>query len=453
MRALATGTASWSPAARRMDGPGPGAAAPAPKRPGLLKRLGLTPALVGFLTYIFVIITARLPLGELGVAIGFLGLFLQRVRIRVPTYLGWHFAFVAWSILTIGWTASTALTVEMVTQSAKLWLIMLLGANAVRSRVQWVVLALFILFWFFVYPVRGTILNYAAGITQFGRAAWNGVLGNPNYLAAACLVPLSAASALMVVWRRRLVVVVGLPVLGILIGVMILTQSRGGLLALFVFGVIAIIGNRKPGKAIVATVVLAMAVLALAPDDAWDRLGGLANVGGRSDTDWRTVDEEGSAEQRLRIAQTALKIIGDHPIGGTGTGTYPIMNERYDPGVGRMDPHNTYLHVAAEQGLVGLVLFLGIFTTALRHARARAQQIAAFAPQQASALRLLSAGLIGFLIAGIWGSYDNFQILHVMVLLVHLGTRLSGSDSRGGTPAPVQLPDRALVPPPRVIGA
>jgi O-antigen ligase len=288
-------------------------------------------------------------------------------------------------------------------------------------------LVLFILFWFFVYPVRGTIVNYVTGNTFFGRSAWNGLLSNPNYLAATCLVPISSAAALMALWRRKLVVAAGSIVLATLVGVMILTQSRAGMLALFVFTAIAVAGSRKRGKAIAASLGLAIIVLAVAPPEAWERLSGLTKLGGRR-TDWRSVDEEGSAEQRFQIAQTALTIIGDHPLGGTGSGTYPIMNERYNPMLGPRDTHNTYLHVTAEQGFIGLALFLGMLLSVARYALVRATRLMESAPHGAGAIRLLAAGLASFLVAGIWGSYDNFQILYVLCLLLYLSARLAGPD-------------------------
>jgi len=431
-----------------------GAHPPATPPPGLLHRIGITPAFVGFLAYVFVIVTFRFPIGELGVAIGFLGLFLQRVRLHLPQYLGWHLGFVLWCAMTYGWTPNPAITQEAVTQAAKVWLIMFLGVNAVRSRTQLAMLVLFILFWFFVYPVRGTIVNYVTGNTFFGRSAWNGVLSNPNYLAATCLVPISSAAALMAVWRRKLVVAAGSIVLATLVGVMILTQSRAGMLALFVFTASAVVGSRKRGKAIMASLGLAIVVLAVAPPEAWERLGGLTKLGGRR-TDWRSVDEEGSAEQRFQIAQTALAIIGDHPLGGTGSGTYPIMNERYNPVLGPRDTHNTYLHVTAEQGFIGLVLFLGMLVSVVRLALIRAAQLMESAPHGAGAIRLLAAGLASFLVAGIWGSYDNFQILYVLCLLLYLSARLAGPDlvtssGRGGVErTPPARPLRSPVAPRR----
>lgn len=67
----------------------------------------------------------------------------------------------------------------------------------------------------------------------------------------------------------------------------------------------------------------------------------------------------------------ALRMFKDHPIKGVGAGNFNIQMPRYyvqdafkDPGFksfATYDPHNTYLGLCAETGILGLAGFIGIF--------------------------------------------------------------------------------------------
>lgn len=71
---------------------------------------------------------------------------------------------------------------------------------------------------------------------------------------------------------------------------------------------------------------------------------------------------------RLGFWRDAMRIIYDHPILGTGLNTYTKVIKEYAE-VWKAYPHNCYLHMCAELGVVGLTLFLwflgavGVFVT------------------------------------------------------------------------------------------
>ena len=65
-----------------------------------------------------------------------------------------------------------------------------------------------------------------------------------------------------------------------------------------------------------------------------------------------------SINHRFLMAKEATIMILDHPALGTGLNTYTIMGPKYKiHPLGGMYPHNSYLHKAAETGLVGLGMF------------------------------------------------------------------------------------------------
>ena len=105
---------------------------------------------------------------------------------------------------------------------------------------------IFFLACYALFPVRGTMVNYfVAHYTIFGRALWNYTYRNPNDLAALTLLPLSTAAALLATERTgwiRLGAIAGIAVLPVLI---LMTQSRGGFIALCVFAAFALRGQRR----------------------------------------------------------------------------------------------------------------------------------------------------------------------------------------------------------------
>lgn len=71
--------------------------------------------------------------------------------------------------------------------------------------------------------------------------------------------------------------------------------------------------------------------------------------------------EEGSNAARIGIWKEAIEIISEHPFFGVGLGNYPLS---VFPAASYRDPfyaHNLYLDIWAEVGVIGLVLFLGLF--------------------------------------------------------------------------------------------
>lgn len=75
--------------------------------------------------------------------------------------------------------------------------------------------------------------------------------------------------------------------------------------------------------------------------------------------------DSGSAGQRLRFYRATLGAIPEHPLFGRGIGSWSVFYLGYDQ---RAYPHNLFLEVAFEQGLLGLsffVLFLSAVAVSL----------------------------------------------------------------------------------------
>jgi len=66
---------------------------------------------------------------------------------------------------------------------------------------------------------------------------------------------------------------------------------------------------------------------------------------------------ESSVGDRLMIWGDALKIFMQHPLVGAGTGAFQLEANRINPANKFPHPHNSYLYIAANFGLLGIVLY------------------------------------------------------------------------------------------------
>jgi O-antigen ligase len=174
---------------------------------------------------------------------------------------------------------------------------------------------------------------------------------------------------------------------------------------------------------IVWTAVATVALVFVTPHSVWKRLGTISDV--TTEEGASAAADEGSARQRMEIWKVAATIFAEHPITGVGVGAYSkahnvtALRPVFDPTArGSRDAHSTYLSMGAETGLPGLLLFLAVIGTAVFDAERTRRR--GKATHLASTLQLyyLEVGLLGYLIAGIWGSYGQLVLtyLHVAVI-------------------------------------
>ena len=73
-------------------------------------------------------------------------------------------------------------------------------------------------------------------------------------------------------------------------------------------------------------------------------------------TDYITMSDS-SAQMRKPLNQIAVEIFKGHPLIGVGIGQYTEMSSSYGLGA-EFEPHNTYLGVLSEYGILGCVVFV-----------------------------------------------------------------------------------------------
>ena len=388
-----------------------------------------TVAFLAFAAYVYSITSYRVHIGTEAMTVALLALPLERNGLRFTGPMLWMVAFLGWAALGWATTIYPDVVWDQTIELAKIAAVMLVAANVVTTRARFRLYVVFTLAICALYPVRGTLINYfLVGERLMGRAVWNHIYGNPNDLAAYCLLQISLTVALLATERTRWVrlsAALGAAILGLII---LLTQSRGAFVGLAFFGLIAFRERLRQLKRLVVPVIVSMIVLMFVPDSAWKRFGTISRA---SDTQSIASEDQGSADSRRQIWQVAVSVIGENPLTGVGLGAYQEahyeMARRSAVGPmarGHRDAHSTYLRLFAETGAIGFLCFAGLITSVLVSAERQRRRSRSTHPQLALQLGYLELGLVAFLIAGIWGSYGLLVFLYLHLILIHVATRL-----------------------------
>jgi O-antigen ligase len=410
-------------------------------------RLGLpdvrwTLPLLGLCVFTFAIVSFYAPVGEFGILIAVVGLLIGGLRLRIPSPVWLYGAFILWSLFAAFGAPNTSTAITEVIEQFKLFLIMIIVVNALRAPGQLKFYLLFFLACYVLFPIRGALINfYVSGYGTFGRAIWNYIYSNPNDLAALTLIAFSMSLGVGFTSEPRTLVRWGAVVAGLLtLGVIFLTQSRGAFLGFVIaLGIpLSRLGLKHPKAFIPAAIAVAIVGVSVLPESVWDRIGGIRAL--TSTTSAVEADEEGSAAERLAIQGIALRIVSDYPIFGVGIGAYGIAHNQYDPALGFKDTHNTYLKLAAEVGIPGLILWCVLVMSVLKNARSARQRLPS---SELSRQQIwLERGLIAYLIAGIFGSYSSLTFPYVVMALLWTSANLIREEIKlsvsANTPAPLR---------------
>jgi len=406
---------------------------------------------VAFLGYVFAITTYKLPVGNLAMLAGLVGLGFQPDRFRFPRLLIWFGAFVGWCAIGYVVTPYPAPVWDRFVDFLKLWAVVLVAVNALRSRAQIRFFSVFFLGCFALFPLRGAFFNYFFyKNTIFGRAIWNFIYSNPNDLAALAILQLSMVTALLSIERERWAkraAQAGIVLIPLLI---LMTQSRGAFIALALFVLCCVFGQwpqlrqvldpARRVRLVLTLLAVVAAVAFFAPNGVCQRVAGLKHL--TTTTQLDQVDQEGSARQRFEIWRVAAKIIREHPLTGVGIGAYPSAHVVYARGdefnptaEGARDTHSTYLNVLAETGVPGAIAFLGLIGGVLFNAERTRRRCRRRAPRLTLPLFFLEIGLIAFLTAGIFDSFSSFSFLYLHLALLWATAEVTKDEVERSRPA------------------
>jgi len=287
-------------------------------------------------------------------------------------------AFLGWCGFT--WFASvnreqTAFEVYRLSIAVMAYMIAAYGISGNGPRLAFLVsifvMALLEAFYGIYSYLSGSLLFDPSWIDMpLSKSAVTGTYLNHNHFAG--LMYMSALSGLGLVgyawsvkgdWSQRLSRA-GLPLIGcaVLSAALVLSVSRGGWISM-AFGVmiflLSLFLSSRPrlfmvlGGALLAVIILSVVVIGIDKGEVGEQASTLQALS--------SLPEDLSASQRISIWKSTVEMIKDHPVTGTGWGTFRSVFPMYRQDrlfLGVRFAHNDYLQFASETGITGILLFL-----------------------------------------------------------------------------------------------
>lgn len=381
-------------------------------------------ALTGLALYIWVIHSFKFGIGSVGIGIAVLGLLASNAGLRIPVQFGLLAAWLAWSATTgLAMSRHTDVVLASSIEFAKILVIFFVAANVSRAPSSLILLIGTWLACFLVYPFRGQMVYMAIGQVITGRIGWNYNFANFNDFAAYDLLLMGLAGYVALapvksLWRKLALAVFAAAVLSFLV-----TQSRGGGLAVALTLPLYLLRSRHRTRIILVVGAVVTAIVLAFPGKVFTRI---TQVSFGRDTSRDMYNEaDASTEQRLTIARVALEIAKDNPITGVGVGAYPRVHALYADSRaewkiarGERDAHNLYLLLLAETGIVGLALFLSAVGTTMLVALRAERQLRASDRNGAEQMRILRFCLFAYMLSALFGTFYRLPYLYLYMAIV-----------------------------------
>lgn len=266
--------------------------------------------------------------------------------------------FLAWAAASMLWAEDAGSTLSDVQRYAPNVLLFLIVFTAVRERKHAIWVCASFVFGVAVIAVWGLVNPQPEAGNDLARLSGAGV--NPGQMAAVGVAGMILAVPFVLEWRRSpgvRLLAGGAAVLAL--ASVLLTLSRGGLVAL---GVALLAAVLVGGRWRIATLILLVLVVA-------GVVGYFTTIATPQERARVTQADGGTG--RTDIWAVGLRMFSAHPLRGVGAGNFQVTSIHYlvKPGALKRDEfiidepkvaHNIYLQEAAELGIPGFVMFMAI---------------------------------------------------------------------------------------------
>jgi O-antigen ligase len=372
---------------------------------------------------------------------------LVRGRSTVPRAapLVWAGAYCLWAVASGLWTTSTGGTLFLLASLGIAVVYMLAFAALLQSQrdlenLLWVLAVASLLFGIL------SLQHISFGATEATRA--QGGIGDPNLFAATQLVVLPLVLALAGQTKKPSLQIGLYAAVLAVIGSVVTSLSRGGLVGLAVLLVLIILAPfhllfRSRRRKALALLAVGLGVAALSIQQS-------SQLAGRIETIFEATNpaaQQGSG--RLELWRAATHSIEKHPWLGLGFGGFIAHSEQLlldTPGVDlshyslrtRGQPvHDTYLESLADLGILGLALYVGVLVATARSLRRTARAARrAQAPLTATIAGALLLALATWSVTSVFLSTETVRIFWILVGLTLALPRLLEAEQRGAVQAP-----------------
>ena len=279
-----------------------------------------------------------------------------------------------------------------------------------------------------LFGLRGLLMTFTGRLEYVGASG----VDDSNLLAAHIITGMMTAGFLFVGSKgvHRWVAFGTLP---IMMNAIILTQSRGGFLALGAAGMGAWFYSPKKYRPFISVslVLGACLFLVLANEEFWERV---STIGQASRGE--------STETRLEIIGPQFEMFKDHPFGAGYRGN-ALLSPKYMPpelmsNVGVRSAHNTFMAALVDQGIPGAILLLSFYGWCLvTLARLKRLDKQGLDPKFGIYRAALGASLGTCVIAGVFLNLLTFEVqVWLATLLASLSNLAQRSLQQATAPVP-----------------
>ena len=263
-------------------------------------------------------------------------------------------AFVLWNALSFSWTADFARTHARVETYFRMFVLFYILWDlyttpiALRTALQSYVFGTYV-------ALASQFYNFANGVTgvEFSRGRYtaDGISPNSIGLILALSIPIAwylAITSSESTTRGRLLRILNYAYIPTAYFSILLTASRGSLIAsvpavMFILGTLSVRLTLGHSLVLILVLLILCGLFQFVPPECLMRLS--------------TAGDEiasGDLNGRIDIWQAGLVSFVEHPFIGAGANAFPSVNA-----LGRA-PHNTFMSILVDLGLIGLTLFVAI---------------------------------------------------------------------------------------------
>jgi probable O-glycosylation ligase (exosortase A-associated) len=210
----------------------------------------------------------------------------------------------------------------------------------------------------------------------------------------------------------------------------LLTESRGGFLALGAVIVVLILKSRNRVVLLALSPLAVAVVLAVLPQRTIDRFASIKNY-----------EEDNSAQARLQAWGVALEMSADYPWFGCGYRNFQSVYNDYAPEERNRVAHNSYLQLMAESGRPSLAVFLILLLlTILNSRRLQKEGRRIFGPDHwfVAYSAAIEVAFYGYLVGAMFLNRAHFDLLYHLIGISIALNVLARAEMREAAAAPIE---------------
>jgi len=208
------------------------------------------------------------------------------------------------------------------------------------------------------------------------------------------------------------------------LGAIILTQSRGGLVALV--GTLSAWALSRGFKGVMRFAILGgltlVLVLAVTPPEKLERFTSLVKL----EQDYNLESKHG----RIEVWKNGFELFRENWLTGTGLSTFAVAEGQTHRGGKWSEAHNAFIEVATELGIFGFAAFLAMLVSAYRNAGPRDE-----ADWLGKGIRL---SLTAYFFGGMFLSWGYNFVLYFVLFIAMIRERVMALEQAAPVAEPVQ---------------